>query len=304
MIEDCLLTCAITGSAHTPSMSPYLPITPAEIAAEAIAANQAGAAVVHLHARDPATGRPSFSVDLFQEIAERIRTECNAVLNVSTGGSAAVADRMAPAKALKPEMASLNMGSLSPYGRRDILNRFENWQHDWEINLFNDAANRTYVNDEHTITTILDELSDADICFECECYDLSHLYNVAYFVDKGLLKPPFRLQLIFGFSGGVGVGLDNLSHARRVMRDLFGADVPWSVLAPGKNQFSYCTMGALMGGGVRVGLEDNLYLKKGELARSNADQVAQMRNILSLLSIDLRTSEELRAEIAKGKSNA
>jgi uncharacterized protein (DUF849 family) len=284
-------------------MSPYLPITPAEIANEAIVAHQAGAAVVHLHARDPKTGQASFSVDLFQEIAERIRAESDVVLNISTGGSAAVSDRIAPAKALKPEMASLNMGSLSPYGRRDVLDRFKNWNHDWEVKQFQDAATRTYVNDEQTITTILEELSDLDICFECECYDLSHLYNVAYFVEKGLLKHPFRLQLIFGFSGGVGIGLDNLVHARRVMADLFGADVPWSVLAPGKEQFRFCTFGALMGGGVRVGLEDSLYISKGELARSNADQVSKMKNILSLLSINLMTADDLQTEISKGKTN-
>lgn len=303
MSQKCTLTCAVTGSAHTPSMSPHLPITPIQIADEAIAAHRAGAAVVHLHARDPDTGQPSFNVALFREISDRIRSNCDVILNISTGGSAPLADRIAPARALRPEMASLNMGSLSPYGRKDVLARFENWQQDWEVQQFQNSVTRTYVNDEHTITTILEELSDTGTCFECECYDLSHLYNVTYFVNKGLLKPPFRIQLIFGFAGGVGVDLDNLLHARRVMHDLFGSDVGWSVLAPGKHQYRFCTVGAMMGSGARVGLEDNLYLEKGRLARSNAEQVERLRNILEALSIDLASVAEVRADIAKGNHN-
>ncbi len=303
MPQKCILTCAITGSAHTPSMSPHLPITPTQIADEAIAAHKAGAAIVHLHARDPGTGQSSFNVDLFREITDRIRSNCDAILNISTGGSAPLVDRIAPAQALRPEMVSLNMGSLSPYGRKDVLARFENWQQDWEVRQFQNSVTRTYVNDEHTISTILEELSDTGTCFECECYDVSHLYNVAYFVNKGLLKPPFRIQLIFGFSGGVGLHLDNLMHSRRVMHDLFGPDIGWSVLAPGKHQFRYCTVGALMGGGARVGLEDNLYLEKGRLAHSNAEQVERLRSILEALSIEPMSVTEVRAEITKGNDN-
>jgi uncharacterized protein (DUF849 family) len=291
-----IITCAITGSAHTPTMSPYLPVTPDEIAREAIAAAEAGAAIVHLHARDPQTGRPTCDPDIYAMFVGAIRQATNAVLNITTGGPASTRadERVAAAVRFRPELASLNMGSLSPYGRQRIADRYSAWKHPWEPELFKGAKSRTYVNTEEVIEYTLQKVGRNGTRFECECYDVGHLYNVAYFAEKGLLKPPLIIQSIFGFSGGIGLHPENLTHMRAVADKLFGVDYHWSVLAPGRHQFQLCTMGALMGGNVRVGMEDNLYLAKGEFAHSNADQVARMRRVLELLSFEIATPEEAR----------
>jgi uncharacterized protein (DUF849 family) len=291
-----IITCAITGSAHTPTMSPYLPVTPDQIAREAIAAAEAGAAIVHLHARDPQTGRPTCDPDIYGMFVRTIRQATNAVLNITTGGPASTKadERVAAAVRFRPELASLNMGSLSPYGRQRIADRYGAWQHPWEPELFKAAKSRTYVNTEEVIEYTLREVGRSGTRFECECYDVGHLYNVAYFAEQGLLKPPFIIQTVYGFSGGIGLHPENLCHMRAVADKLFGADYHWSVLAPGRHQFQLCTMGAVMGGNVRVGMEDNLYVAKGELAHSNAEQVARMRQILELLSFEIATPGEAR----------
>jgi uncharacterized protein (DUF849 family) len=291
-----IITCAITGSAHTPTMSPYLPITPEQIADEAIAAAAAGAAIVHLHARDPQTGRPTSAPDVYAPAVEKIRRACDAVINITTSGgaTATVEQRMEAALRLKPEIASLNMGSISPYGRHRLVERFADWQHGWERDLLLGGRSRTYINTEEVIERILTEVGRNGTRCECECYDIGHLYNVAYFLERGLLKPPVMIQTVFGFSGGIGLHPENITHARSIADRLFGTDYSWSILAPGRHQFRLCTMAAVMGANVRVGLEDNLYLAKGELARSNADQVRRMRQILELLSFEIATPAEAR----------
>ncbi|TIU50126.1 MAG: 3-keto-5-aminohexanoate cleavage protein [Mesorhizobium sp.] len=291
-----VITCAVTGAAHTPTMSHFLPISPDQIAEQAIAAAEAGAAIVHFHARNPEDGRPTTDPDVYAPAIDRVRRESNVIVNITTSGgpNATLEDRIAAALRFKPELASLNMGSLSPYGRQRILDKFEHWQHAWEQELFAAAPSRVYPNTEEIITRTVAEVGTGGTRFECECYDVGHLYNVAYFADTGLLKPPFIIQTVFGFSGGIGIEADNMTHMRTVADRLFGRDYHWSVLAPGKHQFRLCTMGAAMGSNVRVGMEDNLYLEKGKLARSNAEQVARMRDILSLLSFDIATPDEAR----------
>ncbi|RWI32356.1 MAG: 3-keto-5-aminohexanoate cleavage protein [Mesorhizobium sp.] len=300
-----IITCAVTGAAHTPTMSPHLPITPDEIADQAIDAATAGAAIVHFHARNPEDGRPTPDPDVYAPVIERVSAETDVVINITTSGGAktTVADRMAAALRFKPELASLNMGSLSPYGRQRILEKFDAWQHEWERELFTAAPSRVYPNTEEMISETIRQVGAGGTRFECECYDVGHLYNVAYFAEIGLLKPPFIIQTVFGFSGGIGLAADHVTHMRGVADRLFGQDYHWSVLAPGKHQFRLCTMGATMGSNVRVGMEDNLYLERGRMARSNAEQVARMRDILTLLGLDVATPAEARQILAlKGRS--
>ncbi|MER8868280.1 3-keto-5-aminohexanoate cleavage protein [Mesorhizobium sp. M0751] len=301
-----VITCAVTGSAHTPTMSPYLPITPEQIADQAIGAAAAGAAIVHFHARDPRDGRPTPDPDVYAPAIDRVREESDVIINITTSGAphTPLDDKIAAALRFKPELASLNMGSLSPYGRQRMLNKFEHWQHDWEQQLFSAAPSRVYPNSEEMITRTIKEVGACGTRFECECYDVGHLYNVAYFADIGLLTPPFIIQTVFGFSGGIGLDADNMTHMRNVADRLFGREYHWSVLAPGKHEFRFCTMGATMGSNVRVGMEDNLYLDKGRLARSNAEQVTRMRDILTLLSFDIATPDETRQMLGlKGRAN-
>ncbi|WFU51681.1 3-keto-5-aminohexanoate cleavage protein [Sinorhizobium terangae] len=291
-----VITCAVTGAAHTPTMSPYLPITPEQIADHAIEAANAGAAIVHFHARNPIDGRPTPDPDVYAPAIEKIRRVSDAIINITTSGgpNTTVEERIAAAIRFRPELASLNMGSLSPYGRQGIAAKFDHWKHAWERELFLAAPARIYPNTEEIITRTINEVGAVGTRFECECYDVGHLYNVAYFADIGLLKPPFIIQTVFGFSGGIGLDADNMTHMRNVADRLFGTDYHWSVLAPGKHQFRLCTMGATMGSNVRVGMEDNLYLDKGRLAHSNAEQVARIRDILTLLSLDIATPAEAR----------
>ena len=296
-----IITCAITGSAHTPTMSQYLPITADEIASEAIAAAQAGAAILHLHARDPDTGRPTSDPDVYAAFIGRIRQSTNAILNITTSGAANVEERMAAARRFRPELASLNMGSISPYGRQHLAGRFKDFKHGWEREFLAAAPMRTYVNTEAVIERIIREVGGNGTRFECECYDVGHLYNVAYFLEQGLLQPPVMIQTVLGFSGGIGVDPENLTHMRSIADRLFGSDYRWAILAPGRHQFRLCTMGAVMGANVRVGLEDNLYLTRGELARSNADQVRHIRQILELLSFEIASPDEARAMLELGQ---
>jgi uncharacterized protein (DUF849 family) len=301
-----IITCAITGGVHTPTMSPHLPITPDEIASEAVRAAEAGAAIIHLHARDPETGRPTPDPDVFMQFLPRIKQQTDAVVNITTGGGMGMAleDRLAAAKATSPEMASLNMGSFN-FGLFPVAERYQDWRFDWEKGYLEGTKDYIFKNTFKDIEGILKTLGEEKgVKFEFECYDVGHLYNLAHFVDRGLVTPPFFVQTIFGILGGIGADVDNLLHMRRIAQRLFGADYEWSVLAAGRHQMAFCTQAAIMGGNVRVGLEDSLYIAKGELAKSNGDQVAKIRRILEDLSLEIATPEEARQRLQlKGSHN-
>jgi uncharacterized protein (DUF849 family) len=298
--KSVIITCAVTGGIHTPTMSPHLPITPQEIAAEAIAATEAGASIIHLHARNPEDGRPTADPDVFMQFLPIIKQSSDAVINISTGGGLGMTldQRLAAARKASPEMASLNMGSMN-FGIFPMLEKYNDWNHSWEPEFLNMTKDFIFKNTFNDIETVLKNLGEGHgTRFEMECYDLGHLYTVAYFVDKGLIKPPFFLQLIYGILGGAGAEIDNLVHMNTVADRLFGDDYEWSVLAAGKNQMGFATTAGLLGGNLRVGLEDSLYIGKGELARSNADQVAKIRRIVEDLSLTIATPEEARKRLA------
>lgn len=300
-----IITCAVTGSIHTPSMSPHLPITPDEIADQAIAASEAGAAMLHLHARDPATGKPDQSPDLFAQFLPRIKQHSDAIINITTGGGLGMTldQRLAPAKWAQPEVASMNMGSFN-FNISGAAGKLETFKHDWEKPYLNMTQDFILSNTFSQIERGLAELSAMGTRFEFECYDVGHLYNLAHFADRGLAKPPFFVQSIFGILGGIGADPDNLLHMRMIADRLFGDDYYLSVLAAGRHQMSFVTMSALLGGNVRVGLEDSLYAGRGKLATSNAEQVAKIRRILEELSFEIATPDEARAMIqTKGRDN-
>lgn len=300
-----IITCAVTGSIHTPSMSPYLPITPEEIAQSAVEAANAGAAMLHLHARDPQTGEPKQDPKLFAEFLPVIKSQTDAILNITTGGGLGMTleQRLAPALAAEPEVASMNMGSFN-FNISAAGDRIETFKHAWEKPYLDMTKDFILSNTFDQIERGVQQLSERGTRFEFECYDLSHLYNVAHFADRGLIKPPFFLQCIFGILGGIGPHHENLLHMRAIADKLFGNDYYLSVLAAGRHQMPFVTLSALLGGNVRVGLEDSLYLSKGQLAPSNADQVAKIRRILEELSLEIATPEEARAMLdTKGKDN-
>ncbi|GAA4326030.1 3-keto-5-aminohexanoate cleavage protein [Pigmentiphaga soli] len=302
-MKKVIITCAVTGSIHTPSMSPHLPVTPDEIARDAIAAAQAGAAIVHLHARDPADGRPSQDVALFREFLPRIKAACDAVLNLTTGGAStmSVEERLQPALQLRPEVASLNMGSMN-FGLYEMLGRFKEFRHDWERPYLADSDDRIFRNTFRDIAYILESCSANGTRFEVECYDVGHLYTAAHFLDRGLLRPPLLIQSVFGIRGGIGAHPEDLMHMRRTADRLFGGDYAWSVLGAGRSQMPLATIGAAMGGNVRVGLEDSLWDGPGRLAQGNAAQVARIRAIIEALSLEAATPDEARAILQlKGK---
>lgn len=291
-----IISCAVTGSIHTPTMSPYLPITPNEIAEQAIAAAEAGAAILHLHARDPDTGKPTPSAKVFMEFLPRIKQSTDAVVNITTGGGLGMTmeQRLEGALVAKPEVASLNMGSLN-FNISGATAKIKEFKHPWEKPYLESTKDFILSNTFAQIERVMLELGEG--CgsrFEFECYDIGHLYNLAHFVDRGLVKPPFLVQGIFGILGGLGADLENLHHMRLIADKLFGEDYYLSVLAAGRHQMNFVTQSALMGGSVRVGLEDSLYLSKGQLAKSNAEQVAKIRHILTELSIDIATPNEAR----------
>jgi uncharacterized protein (DUF849 family) len=292
-----IITCAITGSVHTPTMSPYLPVTPDEIAAEAIAAAEAGASILHLHARDPESGKPSADPEVFMQFLTRIRKATDAVINISTGGSSLMAlnDRLATATRTEPEMCSLNMGSMN-FGLYPALDRFTEWKHEWEPQLLEATRSSIFSNTFADIETILMRLGQGcGTHFEFECYDVGHLYTLAHFRDWGLVSGPLFIQFVFGVLGGIGADPENLTHMKRIADKLFGDSYSFSVLAAGRHQMPMITMAAAMGGNVRVGLEDSLMLGRGELAKSNADQVKRIRDVLEALSLDVVTPFEARA---------
>ena len=299
MAKSVIITCAVTGGIHTPSMSPYLPVTPAQIASDAIAASEAGASIIHLHARDPKDGRPTADPDVFMEFLPVIKQGCNAVVNISTGGGLGMSldERLAAANRASPEMASLNMGSMN-FGIFPMLEKYRDFQHEWEPAFLEMTRDFIFRNTFRDIEFVLRTLGDDHgTRFEMECYDLGHLYTVAHFVDARLIKPPFFIQMIYGILGGAGAEIDNLVHMHNVADRLFGDDYEWSVLAAGRHQIPFGTTAAVLGGNLRVGLEDSLFIGKGELAESNADQVAKIRRIVEDLSLRVATPEETRERL-------
>ncbi|WP_282605408.1 3-keto-5-aminohexanoate cleavage protein [Pelagibius sp. Alg239-R121] len=299
MTKPVIITCAPTGGIHTPSMSPHLPITPAQIATAAIEAAEAGAAVIHLHARDPETGKPDPRPETFMQFLPVIKQASDAVINVSTGGGLGMTidERLATALRASPEMASLNMGSMN-FGIFPLLEKYDSWQHDWEPAFLEMTRDFIFPNTFKSIEYALRELGEAHgTRFEFECYDLGHLYNLAWFVDQGMVKPPFFVQMVFGILGGVGADPDNLMHMHRIADKLFGGDYEWSVLAAGRHQMPFATQSAMLGGNLRVGLEDSLYIGPGELAGSNADQVRKIREIVENLGLSIATPAEARARL-------
>ncbi|HHX89699.1 MAG TPA: 3-keto-5-aminohexanoate cleavage protein [Paracoccus sp.] len=291
-----IITCALTGSIHTPSMSPHLPITGTDIAAQGNAAAQAGAAILHLHARDPLTGRPSASPDHFRGFVPQLAAGTDAVLNLSTGGSATMTldQRLAAPQAIAPEMASLNMGSMN-FALYPMLGRDRDWLHDWEQPFLEGSDDLVFKNTPRDISRILTTLGqERGARFEFECYDLSHLYMLRHFADRGLIQPPYFIQFVFGVLGGMGPDPENLTHMQRIADKLFGDDYLFSVLAAGRFQMPLITMAAAMGGHVRVGLEDSLTIARGTLARSNAEQVSKIRGIVEALGRTVMSPAQVR----------
>ena len=291
-----IITCAVTGAIHTPSMSPYLPVTPEEIIADSLAAAEAGAAILHLHARNPLDGRPDQSPEGFAPFLSRIKQNTEAVINITTGGSPymSVAERAAPAATYKPELASLNMGSMN-FGLFPMLNRFKEFKHDWERAHLEGSRDLVFRNSFQDIEYVLQTCYGNGTRFEFECYDISHLYNLAHFADRGLVKAPFFVQSVFGLLGGIGGHPEDVLHMKRTADRLFGTDYRWSVLGAGANQFRIAAQSAALGGNVRVGLEDSLWAGKGELATSNAVQVEKVRKIIEGLGLSVATPDEARA---------
>ncbi len=291
-----IITCAVTGGAHTPTMSDALPVTPQEIADQSIAAVEAGAAILHLHARDPATGQPTGDPAVYGQFLSVIRQRTDAVVNITTGGSATmpVQERLKAAVAFKPEMCSLNMGSMN-FAFFPAAARIETWKHAWEKDYVVNSDDYIFRNTFRDIEYIMRSLAEAGTRFEHECYDLSHLYNLAHFVDRGLVKPPFFIQMIFGILGGVGPDLENLLFMKATAERLFGRGTfQWSVLAAGRHQMPFLTQAALLGGHVRVGLEDSLFIERGVLATSNAQQVEKIVRILREMGHEPATPAEAR----------
>ncbi len=291
-----IITCAVTGGAHTPTMSDALPVTPQEIADQSIAAAEAGAAILHLHARDPVTGAPTGDPAVYAQFLSVIRQRTDAVVNITTGGSATmpVQERLKAAVAFQPEMCSLNMGSMN-FAFFPVAARIDRWKHEWEKDYVVNSDDYIFRNTFRDIAYIMQSLGDAGTRFEHECYDLSHLYNLAHFVDRGLVKPPFFIQMIFGILGGVGPDLENLMFMKATADRLFGRDsFQWSVLAAGRHQMPFLTQAALLGGHVRVGLEDSLFIERGVLAISNAQQVEKIVRILREMGHEPATPAEAR----------
>jgi uncharacterized protein (DUF849 family) len=299
MKNKVIISCAITGGIHTPTLSDALPYTPADIAEQAIGAAQAGAAILHLHARDPDTGAPTGSPHVYRQFLPVIKQGCDAVINLTTGGSPDMApeDRLAAALAFSPEMCSLNMGSMN-FAFHDMGRKVEQWKFAWEAQYIADSESFIFRNTFADIRRNYELLADHGTRFEHECYDIGHLYNLAYMADRGIAKPPFFIQTIFGILGGIGGELDNVVFMRRTADRLFGSDYVWSVLGAGRHQMPVCTMAAQLGGHVRVGLEDSLMIGRGTLARSNAQQVEKIVRIIREMGLDPATPDEAREALA------
>lgn len=305
MARKVIITCAVTGAIHTPTMSPYLPVTAAEIADAALGAAEAGAAIVHLHARDPQNGKPSQEPALFEPFLKEIKSNSNVVINITTGGAPTmlVEERLRPAHTFAPEVASLNMGSMN-FGLYGMLSRFKEFKHDWEQPYLAGSDDRVFKNTFRDIAYILESCSDHGTRFEIECYDIGHLYTAMHFIERGLIKPPFLIQSVFGLLGGIGPHPEDVAHMKRTADRLFGNDYIWSVLGAGRNQIPIATQSLALGGNVRVGLEDSLWDGPGNLAKTNADQVRRIRKVIEGLSLEVATPDDARAMLAlKGRDN-
>ena len=298
-VRKVVITCAVTGSIHTPSMSPHLPVTSEEIAQAAIGAAEAGAAIVHLHARDPADGRPDQSPERFAPFLKVIKQRTNCVVNITTGGAATmtVEERLKPCAIFKPEVASLNMGSMN-FGLYPMLARYKTFQHDWEQPYLEGSRDRVFKNTFADIERILTTCADNGTRFEIECYDIGHLYTLKHFVDRGLVKPPFFVQSVFGILGGIGGHPEDVMHMRRTADRLFGEDYRWSVLGAGRNQTAIAAQAVALGGHVRVGLEDSLWIGPGRLAASNAEQVAKAKRLIEEMGLEIATPDDAREMLA------
>ncbi len=294
--QKVVITCAVTGSIHTPSMSPHLPITAEEIADAAIGAAEAGAAVVHLHARDPKDGRPDQSPEAFLPFLKVIKQSSKAVINITTGGAPtmAIEERVRPAATFKPEVASLNMGSMN-FGLYPMLARYKEFKHEWERPYLEGSKERIFKNTFADIEYILTTCAENGTRFEIECYDIGHLYTLSHFADRGIIKPPFFVQSVFGILGGIGPHPEDVIHMRRTADRLFGREnYHWSVLGAGRGQMQIAAMSVAMGGNVRVGMEDSLWIGPGQLAKSNAEQVTRVRQIIEGLGAEVATADEAR----------
>lgn len=294
-MKKVIISCAVTGAIHTPSMSPHLPVTPDEIANASVEAAEAGAAIIHLHARDPKTGKPTQDVDLFRQFLPVIKSRSDAVINLTTGGAPTmtIQERLRPALELKPEVASLNMGTMN-FGLYEMLGRFKEFKHDWERPYLANSDDMVFKNTFRDIAYILESCSANNTRFEIECYDTSHLYTAAHFMDRKLLKAPIFIQTVFGLRGGIGAHAEDLMHMKRTADRLFGTDYVWSVLGAGRNQIPLASIAAAVGGNVRVGLEDSLWDGPGRLASSSAVQVRRIRQVIEALSLEVATPDDAR----------
>jgi uncharacterized protein (DUF849 family) len=298
--DKVIITCAVTGAIHTPTMSDALPYKPDDIANQAIEAAKAGASILHLHARDPKTGEPTPDFDVFMQFLPRIKQSTDAVINITTGGgiNMTVDERLASPLQAKPEMCSLNMGSMN-FGIFPMADRYPEWKFDWEDPYLRNTDDHIFRNTFRDIERILKTLGEEHgTRFEHECCDVGHLYNLAHFVDRGLVKPPFFVQIIFGILGGIGPEMRNLMFMKETADRLFGEDYRWSVLGAGRHQMPFATQAAMLGGNVRVGLEDSLYIGKGKQASSNAEQVAKIRRIVEELGLTIASPADARAMLA------
>ncbi len=300
MNDPVIITCAVTGSIHTPTMSPHLPVTPAEIAAQSVAAAEAGAAILHLHARDPETGRPSADPEVFMQFLPAIKAQCDAVLNITTGGSSLMTleERLAAPNLAQPEMASLNMGSMN-FGLFPLKQRYSDWKHDWEPQLLDATREVVFRNTFADIEQIFHQLGDGyGTRFEFECYDVGHLQTLAFYLREGLIQKPLFVQFVLGVLGGIDASPENLMHMKATADRLLGADYRFSVLCAGRLQIPLATIGAILGGNCRVGLEDSLLIGRGQLARSNAEQVTKIRRVLEELGYPIATPAQAREMLA------
>ena len=297
MSKSVIVTCAPTGGIHTPTMTSHLPVTPAQIASASIEAAEAGASIIHLHARDPETGQPDARPETFMQFLPVIKQSTDAVINITTGGGLGMTmdQRLKAATSTSPEMASLNMGSIN-FGIFLLAEKYSDWKHDWEAPFLEMTRDYIFPNTFATIEYALKELGETHgTKFEFECYDVGHLHNLAWFVDRGLVKPPFFIQMVFGILGGIRADPDHLTHMHNTADKLFGTEAyEWSVLAAGRHQMPFATQAALRGGNLRVGLEDSIYIGRGELAKSNAQQVYKIRDVIEHLGLTIATPAEAR----------
>jgi len=293
--DKVIITCAVTGAIHTPTMTPHLPITSDEIAKSAIAAAEAGAAILHLHARDPENGKPDQSPEAFAGFLPRIKQATNAVVNITTGGSPymTVTERAKPAGQWQPEVASLNMGSMN-FGFFPLLGKYKDFKFEWEREHLEGSRDLVFRNSFKDIEYVLETCYGNGTRFEFECYDISHLYNLAHFAERGLVKPPFFVQSVFGLLGGIGTHPEDVMHMKRTADRLFGGDYRWSVLGAGAHQFRIATQAVAMGANIRVGLEDSIWIARGKLAETNAQQVTKARAIVEGLGLEIATADEAR----------